>query len=165
MNKAIPKNLIPVWVDHNNKFQKLKDYYVHEDTGIVYSCKWGKKFAKLKPNTVRNIKNNYPSQILFDMVVFNNLYNYGKNLDIHRILKTSYIFHYNTLIEELIKVYSHIPAKDIKALPRSIQEEIYRGLRVHHINHNKTDFKIKNLGLTTAQGNTTAYNKHRKKSL
>lgn len=165
MNKAIPKKLIPVWVDHNNKFQKIKDYYVHEDTGVVYSCKQGKKFAKLKPNKNKYKKHKYPSQILIDTIIFNNLFDYGKALDIHRILKTSYIFHYNTLVEELIKAYPHIPAKDIEALPRSIQEELYRGLRVNHIDHDKTNHKRKNLELTTAQGNTTAYNKHRKKSL
>lgn len=161
MNKAIPKKVIPVWVDHNNKFQIIPGYYVHEDTGDIYSIKQG-RFKKLKPNTNRGRdkgKKSYPFVTLIDLI-FADLYELQKSAMLHKIVITSYIFHHNTLVEELIKAFPHIPAKDIEVLPRSIQEELYRGLLVNHIDHNKLNHKRNNLELVSSQENTRAYKKH-----
>ena len=166
MNKATLKKLIPVWVDHNNKFHKIEGYFVHEDTGHVWSSKRG-KLKKLKPSTNRGRekgKNSYPFVTLIDPI-FMDLYELQKSVAIHKILKTSYIFHYNLLLEELKKVYKNIvPEKDLELLPllpRSIQELLYRGLPVNHIDHNKSNHERNNLELlASAQENSKAYKKH-----
>jgi hypothetical protein len=164
MNKAISKKLIPVWVDHNNKFHIIKGYFVHEDTGDIYSTKQG-KLKKLKPCTNRGRdkgKKSYPFVTLIDPI-FGDLYLLQKTVMLHRILKTSYIFHYNFLLEELKKAFKHIPEKDLEALdtlPRLIQEELYRGLIINHIDHDKSNHKMNNLELVSAQENTKAYKKH-----
>ena len=165
MDKATLKKLIPVWVDHNNKFQKIEGYYVHEDTGDIWSSKMG-KLKQLKPctNRGRERKESYPFVTMIDPI-FMDLFRLQKTVMLHRILKTSYIFHYNTLIEELIKAYPHIPAKDIEALPRSIQEQLYRGLLINHIDHDKQNYKYNNLELVSAQENTKAYKKHANKEV
>lgn len=162
MNKAIPRKLIPVWVDHNNKFHIIENYYIHEDTGDIYSNKH-KILKKLKPCLNRGRKGICYPFITLISPIFSDLYLLQKTVMLHRVLKTSYIFHYNLLSEELKKAFSHIPEKDLKILdklPRSILEELYRGLQINHIDHNKTNHNRNNLELVSAQANTKAYKKH-----
>ena len=161
MEKVISKKLIPVWVDHNNKFHKIEGYFVHEDTGEIWSSKMG-KLKQLKSCTNRGKekgKKSYPFVTLIDPI-FMDLYDLQKTVMLHRVLKTSYIFHYNLLLEELKKAYKDIPEKDLSALPRSIQEILYRGLLINHIDHNKLNHNYNNLELVSAQENTKAYKKH-----
>jgi hypothetical protein len=165
MNKATLKKLIPVYIDHNNKFHKIKDYFVHKDLGDVWSFKW-RRYMKLKPpickNKPKSSRDLYPYLSIHNKKIFKNLTGTKKTMDIHKIVKTSLIFHYNTLAKELIKVYKHIPKKDLSLLPKSIQEQLYRGLIVNHIDHNKRNYKPKNLELESFQGNAVKYQKHKK---
>lgn len=162
MNKAILRKLIPVWVDHNNKFHIVQDYYVHEDTGDIYSIK-RKTLKKLKPSINRGRKIIWYPFVTLISPIFSDLHLSQKIVMLHKVLKTSYIFHYDFLLKELKKAFKHIPEKDLKILdklPRSILEELYRGLLVNHIDHNKTNHNRNNLELVSAQANTKAYRKH-----
>ena len=165
MNKATLKKLIPVWVDNNNEYREIKGYLIHKDTGKVYSNK-NPGTKSLVPNKYFRKKEyvnscGYPIHKLKDKC-FTNLYKNTKDISSHRLVVISNIFHFNTLVEKLIKAYPHISEKVIEELPREIQEELLRGLDINHKDHNKENFKHNNLELVSAQGNSSAYQKHKK---
>jgi len=166
MNEAILRKLIPVWVDHNNKFHVIKDYFVHEDTGTIWSSKKG-QLRQLKPCTNRGKqkgKHSYPFITLIDPI-FEDLYEMQKTVMLHRVLKISYVLHYNLFIEEFAKIFTNVAKEDLLAIPRSIQEQILRGLEVNHIDHNKLNHNYNNLEFTTAQENSKSYKNYKKNTL
>jgi hypothetical protein len=166
----IPRKLIPAWVDHNNKFFPIKDYYVHQDTGDIYSTKMG-SLNKIKSSTNRGwiggaTGKHYPFVTFIDPS-FSDLYRLQKRVSNHKVLITSYIFHYNILKEELKKAFKYISERGLKALdklPIWVLEEMYRGLIVNHIDHDKQNHNRNNLELTTYQGNAKANTKHKNKT-
>jgi hypothetical protein len=159
------KDLIPVWVYHNNKFFSVPNYLIHKNTGEVYSLKRAiakENLLQLTP-FVDSGKNCYPRICISDQILFKDLSNKVKHLFLHRTLVISNIFHFNRLAEFLHKAYPHIPLKVFKNTPREILELTLIGLEVNHIDHNKLNHQFSNLELVSSQDNSKKYEKHRKK--
>lgn len=172
MNKATLKKYIPVWIDHNNEYHKIEGYLIHKDTGKVYSNKT-KGRPPLRKSLVQNkytriysypddkgyLKHKISNEIFSDLLLSR------KEISVHRLLMISNVFHFNNLDKILKKAYKYLPEKDLKNAPLSIKKIMLRGLLINHKDHNKENCNYNNLEFCSAQENSNAYNKHRKKSL
>ena len=161
------KDLIPLWVDHNDKFFPVPRYFIHKDEGDIYSSKDGNKanLKKLKNAPIYEDRRGsvYPRLQIFDPILFNDLNKNLKYISLHRTVVLSNIFHFNKLVEFIHKAFPQFTSEQIKNIPIEFLEIILRGLEVNHIDHNKENYHLSNLELTTPQGNSKASVEYQKK--
>lgn len=169
MNKVNSKNLIPLWVDHNNVYTSVPGYFIDRYTGDMYSSKTYGRRPKQKTSSFTNLIKMlsyssrtvpYPTLNINDTTLFKDLSFNGKKTSLHKAVVISNIFHFDILVKVLQKTFPHIPKKVLEKTPRQIQEQLLRGLTVNHKDHNKLNHNYNNLELVTPQENAKKYIEH-----
>jgi hypothetical protein len=149
-------NLLPLFIDHDDKFIKLEEYCIDKDKGHIYEI----KVCDVSSNEYLKRINTggiYPS-------CWVRVNKKPKSIMLHRsIILSNVLQSKNSLIKALQKALPHIKDK-LHKNPIEILEVILRGMSVHHEDHNKKNHNYSNLSLVTSQTNTKKYIEHKKQS-
>ena len=133
--------------------QELKDYGIDNKTGDIYSFK-DKIPKKLKwtHRHRKNIKMSYPCVSLYDTDVFTWTANGKLTINLHIIVQ-------ETLVP--IPIPEGTTPNEWRTTPNSVKRWCRKAYIVNHIDHNKVNYKPKNLEWTTTKGNAEKYKEFR----